>query len=128
MLSASSAAAALQRPSPQNGRILPRVEVELDVAIRTDRAAFTGFSGNVSEGGIYVSWHAFPGPPPGRGERVEIEFTLPGAREPIAATAEVRWARRDRPHGLGAEFVAIDERSKAALEAFVAMRAALSYA
>lgn len=128
MLSASSASAALQASSSQNRRILPRVDVELDVAVRTERASFTGFSGNVSEGGIFVSWHAFSGPPPEPSERLSIEFTLPGARDPIAATAEVRWTARRRPHGVGVEFVEMDTRSRAALEAFVAMRAALSYA
>lgn len=114
----------LQR-SAQNRRSRARVELELDVDVFTRDAAFTGFSGNVSTGGIYVAWHGFDGRTPRINERLRLSFSLPGVREPIAATALVRWSRAGKPGGIGAEFVDLPPQSRRLLADFVAMRAAL---
>lgn len=108
--------------SADNRRTQPRVEMELDVDVTTGDASFTGFSGNVSTGGIYVAWHGFAGRTPRINERLNVSFSLPGIKEPIAATAEVRWSRSGTPGGIGAQFLDLPPRSRRLLEHFVALR------
>ena len=85
--------------------------------------SFTGFSSNVSRGGIHFGWHAFDGRAPRMNERFEVRFSLPGVKEPIAAMAEVRWTQA---RGVGAEFVDLAPESKRLLDDFVEMREPLA--
>lgn len=99
------------------------MELELDVDVRMEDVSFTGYSSNVSRGGIHFGWHAFEGRAPRMNERFELRFSLPGVKDPIAATAEVRWTRA---RGVGAEFVDLAPESKRLLEDFVDLRAPLA--
>jgi uncharacterized protein (TIGR02266 family) len=102
--------------------------MELGVDVMTSDATFTGFSTNVSEGGLMVSWHEFDGPAPRVREKVRVSFSLPGIRESIEATAEVRWARSGSGAvaGLGVKFVELPLKSRRLLKQFVALRAPLA--
>jgi uncharacterized protein (TIGR02266 family) len=111
--------------SGRNRRRQPRVELELDVDLFSATTAFTGFSSNVSEGGIFVAWHAYGGHAPQLRERLWVSFTLPGAKRPIDAVAEVRWAPGAGQRGLGLSFVDLPPDSRRELTAFVELRAPL---
>jgi uncharacterized protein (TIGR02266 family) len=109
-----------------NRRFAVRVELELDVDVTMNDTFFTAFTGNVSRGGLFFAWHAFEGRSPRLSERLSLRFSLPGVRDPIAATAEVRWARQGKPGGVGVAFVDLAPDSARLLNDFVDMRAPLA--
>ena len=98
-----------------------RLPLEIEVDVRSEHNFFTGFSLNVSRGGIFVATH-FVRP---IGSLLELRFTLPGEDSPIDAIAQVRWiaeprdAREDGVRGLGLEFVAITAVDVARIQDFI---------
>ena len=94
----------------------------------SDHNFFTGFSCNVSEGGIFVATHRVRHV----GARVEITFTLPGDEAPIIARTEVKWVRvhndsSNVPPGMGLQFIEIAPESLARIGAFLRAREPLFY-
>ena len=81
---------------------------------------FTGFSLNVSEGGLFVATHhARP-----VGSRLEIRLALPDEPEPLVILTEVRWVRvhnddSEASPGLGLRFVGLSAEAEARIQAFV---------
>jgi uncharacterized protein (TIGR02266 family) len=64
-----------------------RVALEVEVSFASESNFFTGLTGDISAGGIFVStYKTCP-----IGSRVALEFTLPGGT--IFARGTVRWAR-----------------------------------
>ena len=97
-----------------------RLQLEVAVDLASDHNFFTGFSYNVSEGGLFVATHSLLPV----GTRLEIAFALPGDDTPIRAVAEVRWVREhcetsDLPPGMGLRFLELDERSSQRVTFFV---------
>src|SRR5262245_61992158 len=89
-------------------RRFERLDLEVEVDMFSDHNFFTGFSCNVSEGGIFVATHRVREV----GSRVEVTFTLPGDETPIVARTEVKWVRvhneeSNVPPGMGLMFVDI---------------------
>jgi uncharacterized protein (TIGR02266 family) len=91
------------------GRKLERVSLDADVGWESDNNFFTGWTENISEGGIFIAtWQLKP-----RGTRVQISFTLPGGRK-ITGEGEVAWTREMNPYddtqlpGLGVRFLSLD--------------------
>ena len=89
---------------------------------------FTGFSTNLSEGGLFVATlSVLP-----VGTPVDLTFTLPG-KVRIAVRGEVRWIREidDRTPdvfpGVGVRFLDLTAEAFAALQRFVASREPLLY-
>lgn len=117
-MSTTPSAAETMRPTIQR-RAFERLDIELAVDVKSEHNFFTGFSANISEGGIFIATHqARP-----VGSLVEIEFSLPGER-PIAARARVRWTKvyhegSDGSPGLGLEFVSIDPDDARRIQAFI---------
>lgn len=101
----------------------------VDIRPWTDHNFFTGFTGTLSDGGLFVATYR-PLPP---GEEVEVVFTLPELDCPCAAVMQVQWVRDynpDRPEvvpGMGLRFVRMDARVQAAIERFMAAREPLFY-
>ncbi len=114
---------ALQRRKTQ------RLESEIEISVESDHNFYTGFSANLSDGGLFVATfraHEV-------GDRVRVRFRLPGMDAAIEAKVEVQWLR---PHdvasevapGFGGAFVEISDEGRAAVEHFVKGHAPLFYA
>jgi uncharacterized protein (TIGR02266 family) len=114
-------------------RQVPRVEAVFDVTLESEHNFFTGFSENLSEGGVFVAAWAFSnGSPPVHGDRIHLTFTLPDGGSAIEVTAEVRWARAhnelsDTPPALGLRFLDLGDEHRQRIEGFVRSRDPLFY-
>jgi len=101
------------------GRIHHRVSLDVEVNLRNENTFFTGFSENVSEGGLFVATEA----PYEVGERVELGLSIMGGA-PASLRGIVRWVRPGGtpgglPAGMGIQFLDLDERVREALQKFV---------
>lgn len=106
-----------------------RVALHADVDLFSDSNFYTGFSSDLSDGGIFVATCNMLEP----GTEVEVAFTLPGSLR-IQAKGVVRWNREynDRfPEvfpGVGIEFVEMAEDSRLAVHAFTSQREPMFWA
>ncbi len=105
-------------PNPaENARLAPRYDLEARITVESETNFYTGFTQNVSEGGVFV---AMPDPP-AVGQVVRLHVHLGDGRA-VRATGEVRWHRLDENDaviGAGVRFVALDEESRQALQAML---------
>jgi uncharacterized protein (TIGR02266 family) len=108
----------------------PRAGLSAKVGIEYGSTFFTGFSGNVSLGGLFVATpNALP-----HGARVEVFFEMPDGHA-ISAPATVCWHRpaeqaalEGLPAGLGFRFVELSHDDEIALERFIgAQEASILY-
>ncbi len=76
---------------------------------------------NISNNGVFIST---PNPMP-RGSELDVTFTLPEQKTPIAATCIVRWSTSTNDdsssfaQGMGLEFVKIARKDKKAIERYI---------
>lgn len=98
-----AAASAGQRPAPAipppppNRRVYPRYRVELDVTLHSEHNFFTGFTENLSQGGLFIATHEYLP----IGTELDLTFRLPNSRE-IRTRGRVRWIREYNPENVGA--------------------------
>jgi uncharacterized protein (TIGR02266 family) len=105
-----------------------RIEAEIEIGFASDSNFYTGFSENISEGGVFVATfreHRL-------GDRIDVSFTLPGDDHPLRLHAEVRWIRSQDPHdesppGYGLQFVDLPDDARVQIERFIKMRDPLFY-
>ena len=96
-----------------------RLDLEVAVDMASDHNFFTGFSCNLSGGGLFVATHrVMP-----VGTLLEVSFQLPDSDEAIVAQVEVRWVRdqnelSDCPPGMGLRFLSIDAEASARIQEF----------
>ena len=102
------------------------MQTQLDMS--SDSNVFTGFSTNLSEGGVFVATvNLLP-----VGTPVDLTFTLPGNTR-VTVKGEVRWTREiddrvpDVFPGVGVRFVELGMDAAQALHRFVAEREPLFY-
>ena len=113
----------------ENRRVHPRFEYVVEVTLQSEHNFFTGFTENISEGGVFIATYSLRP----IGTLLQFSFTLPDAPEPIEATGEVRWLREhdpvrmDSPPGIGVRFVELSEADKARVQAFVRQRETIFY-
>jgi uncharacterized protein (TIGR02266 family) len=99
----------------------PRVDYEVSVDLESENQFFTGFVRNISNGGLFLT---APKPLP-IGTKLVVRFTIPTLKDPVTATAEVRWARAgrmdapDTPAGMGVQFLNLSPAVAAAIDAFI---------
>lgn len=107
-------------------RVSPRVSLAVDIHLSSPSHFFSGLSGDISEGGLFLStYRALP-----IGSIVELEFTLPGSDRPLYARGEVRWVREHSafgPRGVGIAFGALAADDRRRIHEFCAVRPALYY-
>ncbi len=109
-------------------RSLPRIDAVLEIDFESDHTFFSGFSENLSDGGLFVATYA------GRriGERLYVRFTLPGLESPIEAKVQVRWLREydvdgsEHP-GFGAGFVDLAQGDRELIQRVLERRAPLFF-
>jgi uncharacterized protein (TIGR02266 family) len=74
-----------------------RVAVDVEVTLESDTNFYTGITGDISEGGLFIATHA----PPPPGAEVQFSLHLPGANEAWAVRGVVRWVREAEACGWG---------------------------
>ncbi|TQF16473.1 TIGR02266 family protein [Myxococcus llanfairpwllgwyngyllgogerychwyrndrobwllllantysiliogogogochensis] len=121
---ARGAASADGQEARRNGRV--RMHTSIDM--RSDSNFFTGFSMDISEGGVFIATvDAVP-----RGTQVELDFTLPGGR-PMKVTGVVRWVRESNPRmpelmpGVGVQFTGLPHEVASVISSFVITRDPMFY-
>jgi uncharacterized protein (TIGR02266 family) len=105
------------------GRIANRVAVQVRVDLRSENTFFTGFSENISEGGLFIATEA----PHEIGDELDVELSLMGGGHKIAQRVVVRWIRPSEaagglPAGMGVQFRELTPHEKMALQEFVDSR------
>ncbi|MFY2560666.1 TIGR02266 family protein [Corallococcus terminator] len=105
-----------------------RVRMHTSIDMRSDSNFFTGFSMDISEGGVFIATvDAVP-----RGTQVELDFTLPGGR-PMKVTGVVRWVREANPRmpdlmpGVGVQFTGLPHEVASVISSFVTTRDPMFY-
>jgi uncharacterized protein (TIGR02266 family) len=99
-----------------------RRTLEAEIGVYSESNFYTGFSEDISEGGIFVSTYELRP----IGSLVKVEFVLPDGHE-VSCKGEVRWvkdptdAMDDKP-GMGIRFEELASEHLAAIQEFVANR------
>ncbi|MCP3063355.1 TIGR02266 family protein [Myxococcus sp. K38C18041901] len=105
-----------------------RVRMHTSIDMRSDSNFFTGFSMDISEGGVFIATVDAVT----RGTQVELDFTLPGGR-PMKVTGVVRWVREANPKmpelmpGVGVQFTGLPEEVASVISSFVTTRDPMFY-
>ena len=102
-----------------SGRAHARVPLKVEVNLRSEDTFFTGFSENISEGGLFVATDA----PYSVGTQLTIQLTMMGG-VPEDLPVVVRWVRPagaigGLPAGMGVRFEGLTELKKAELQGFI---------
>jgi uncharacterized protein (TIGR02266 family) len=107
-------------------RASPRVSLAVDIHLSSDSHFFSGLSGDISEGGVFLStYRALT-----VGTQVDVEFSLPGTERRIHARGEVRWIREhsaEQPRGVGIAFEDLAAEDREEIHAFCSSRPPLYY-
>jgi len=117
-----------ERDPKQERRKSSRVALETCVNLASDSNFYTGFSEDISEGGVFVATYCLQP----IGTLVELTFGLPGGFS-VSAKGSVRWIRdvldlddRSSP-GMGIAFEAISAEDKSLIEQFMRNRPPIFY-
>lgn len=106
-------------PSGAERRVFSRLDMEVNVDLFSADTFFTGFTENISEGGLFIATSAsFP-----LGERLRVRLSLMGG-EPREYLVVVRWVRPEGgasglPGGMGVKFLDLPEWERTRLQNFV---------
>jgi uncharacterized protein (TIGR02266 family) len=109
-------------------RVSARVAMQTQVDLASDSNFFTGFSTNISEGGLFIATVNVLAP----GTPVDVSFTLPAGGR-LTVKGEVRWTREvnDRTPevfpGVGVRFTEVDPAVVGQIKAFVQQREPLFF-
>lgn len=109
-------------------RTSPRVAMEVTVGFMSDTNFFTGFTEDVSEGGLFVATVMLKPV----GTELELRLGLPDDFE-FQVRAIVRWLRdphvdhADCPRGMGLQFIGLSEQARAVIHEFIALRQPIFY-
>jgi uncharacterized protein (TIGR02266 family) len=104
------------RPTdPGNRRSAPRIAVETEISLGSDSQFFTGITGNLSTGGVFVAtYRRLP-----VGSRVTLQLTLPQGE--VVARGIVRWLREaagEVSPGVGIAFEELEPSARSLIDAF----------
>ena len=117
------------RPVVRNRRGDDRRPFEVTVDYDSDHCFYTGFSENISSGGLFV---ATPDPLP-LGTSIRVTFTIPTYDRPVRCLCEVRWVRESSaadPYvvsGMGVRFSRIGPVEERAINKFLSRRDTLFF-
>ena len=107
-------------------RAAPRASLVVELHLASDSHFFSGLSGDISEGGVFVSTYRDLA----TGTPVDLEFSLPGSERVVHAKGEVRWHRSaspDAPPGVGIAFDELADEDRALIHRFCTLRPPLYY-
>jgi uncharacterized protein (TIGR02266 family) len=98
------------------------------VGLRSESNFYTGFSDDVSEGGLFVATYSLLPV----GAHLQVSFGLPNGQE-IVAEAEVRWVRdpmvgdMSLSPGMGVRFTSLSAEHLTAIRSFMLVRPPMFY-
>ena len=107
-------------PDGAESRRHSRIAVKLEVTLESESNFFSGFSMNMSEGGLFVATHDHKP----LGSEVQVTLSLPDGGEPVKAACVVRWVREYNPAvpdmapGMGVQFVSLSAEELTRVESF----------
>lgn len=107
-------------------RSAPRTSLAVELHLASDSHFFSGLSGDISEGGVFVSTYRDLA----TGTPVDLEFSLPGSDRVVKARGEVRWHRSASPDfapGVGIAFEDLADEDRALIHRFCTLRPPLYY-
>ena len=114
----------------QHVRASERFDLEVKVDLESDHNFYTGLTQNISAGGLFIATNAIRK----IGDRITLQFSLPGTPEPLAVETEVRWIREnsalsrvDGATGMGVRFVNLSPQAAAIIQQFLESRDSLYY-
>lgn len=115
----------VETPLGPERRVARRVAIEVDVGVSSESNFFTGFSGDISEGGLFIAtYNLLP-----VGAHVHVSFGVMG-RE-ISCDATVCWIREpidmNLMPGFGVRFDDLSDEDHTAIAKFIAKRAPIFY-
>lgn len=117
-----------QKPSGRVPLKTIRFNIDTQLGMDSDTHFYTGFSENISEGGIFVAtFNLAP-----IGAKILVSFTLPDGYQ-VTARGLVKWMREydpsqpDQVPGMGIKFTELLPKDKQAIEKFLKTRAPLFY-
>jgi uncharacterized protein (TIGR02266 family) len=105
-----------------------RKPLETDITLESESEFYSGFSENLSEGGIFMATHVLLAV----GATVAVAFTVPGLARKIRVEGHVRWLRvhsetSDMPPGMGIEFGPLSAEDFEVIRRFCAQRSPLFF-
>lgn len=109
-------------------RQAPRVACEVDIGFQSETNFFTGFSEDISEGGLFISTYDFKP----MGTQIDVNFTLPSGYT-VIAQGVVRWIRDLNPltpemePGMGVQFTDLSTEDKGAINDYLTQRAPMFF-
>jgi uncharacterized protein (TIGR02266 family) len=109
-------------------RQVQRVAIEADIGFQSDDNFFTGFSEDISTGGIFIA--TFDNRP--IGSQLAINFTLPDGHL-VSAPGVVRWLREfnettpDMQPGMGVQFTGLSDDDRNRINSFLELREPMFY-
>ena len=114
------------RAEVEEHRATPRTSLVVELHMASDSHFFSGLSGDISEGGVFVSTYRDLA----TGTPVDLEFSLPGSNRVVHARGEVRWHRSaspDVPPGVGIAFDELGDEDRSLIHRFCTLRPPLYY-
>ncbi len=119
----SSTAAETDAKLDAESRGNARVALGVRVDLRSENTFFTGFSENISEGGLFIATEA----PYHVGEELDVELSMMGDGIPLKQRVVVRWVRPTEaagglPAGMGVQFLTLTDEDREMLQQFVDSR------
>ena len=113
----ADAAAARARAQQEQRRTSIRLGLHANVTAESETNFFTGFTENISEGGVFISTFS----PPPVGAEVALRITIRGSSE-LVVKGIVRWHRREGNGdfaGCGVQFTELNDRQGQVLQAML---------
>jgi uncharacterized protein (TIGR02266 family) len=114
----------------QNVRAAERFDLEVKVDLESDHNFYTGLTQNISSGGLFIATSAIRK----IGDRITLNFSLPGTPDLVSVETEVRWIRENSAlhktegaTGMGVRFVNLSPVASAAIQQFLESRDSLYY-
>jgi uncharacterized protein (TIGR02266 family) len=104
--------------SSEEMRAAPRVNLKVNVSLRTEDNFFQGFSENLSEGGVFIATMA----PPAVGTEVNLNLGV-GDDEQVSVSGAVRWLRVNgdgEVTGCGVQFTDLTTQGERAINLLLA--------
>ncbi|MBX3275134.1 MAG: TIGR02266 family protein [Sandaracinaceae bacterium] len=111
--------------TPDDRRRLPRVELEVDIGVHSETNFYAGFSGDVSEGGIFVATYK----PLPIGTKTTVSFVMPGGHH-VVTEGEVKWVREaawDVTPGMGITFTKLSDHDRKMIQWYAQQRTPLFF-
>lgn len=105
-----------------------RAQLAVKVGMEHGNAFFTGFSGNISSGGLFVATHQLLE----IGSQLELFFEMPDGHE-VSVVAEIRWRREynpaatDQPPGMGLRFLNLGYDDQILIDRYIANHETIFY-